>query len=279
MDNAAPVVPLPLNDAAGGNTVRELEIPMSALHPDVTAHGKGPLACPRCGQLKEERRMFEHFKQEHPDEARLDYFLTIGKQKKQLLIYGVLSNTPTCQFQMDHGDIIFDNRWPWTTGTCEFSVRFSMEDCLYLSDNDEKLMDELDSTTKRLFSLLKPVRPHFDWGCDSGVEHIFVKIDMLWKLSISIWASGWVHDLASHPEVLQIRNSIPARLLRLAYDLQQIHSLYSVSDHSLTQQEALAFVSSVRRNHLNELNELIHCMVSLELLLHTCPMLQDLYKP
>ena len=270
VDDAAPVVPLPLNDAAGGNTVRELEIPMSALHPDVTAHGKGPLACPRCGQLKEERRMFEHFKQEHPDEARLDYFLTIGKQKKQLLIYGVLSNTPTRQFQVDHGDIIFDNLWPWTTGTCEFLVRFSMEDCLYLSENDEKLMDELDTSIKVLFSLLKKVRPRFKWGYDSDVEHIFANIDMLWKLSISIWASGWDRDLASYPGVLQLRNSIPAPLLKLAYDLQR-DSIYTFSDYLATE-----FVNNVRTNHLNEVNELNQRMASLEFLLHTCPILQDL---
>jgi hypothetical protein len=196
----------------------------------------------------------------------------------------VLSTTPNRQFQVDNGDIIFDNRWPWNTGICEFLVRFPEDDCLYLSGEDERLMKKLNVSTNMLFSLLKTIRPHFDWGHDSDVEHIFVKIDMLWKISISIWASGWVHDLAKYPRMLQLRDSIPVRLLRLAYDLKGIaipryDYIDTMEDDLSAQQGAAAFANNVRTNHLNELNELIQRMVSLELLLHTCPILQDLYQP
>jgi hypothetical protein len=285
VDDATPIVPLPLSDAAGGNTVRELGIPPSALQPDVTEHGREPLACPRCGQLREEQRMFEHFEQDHPGRARLDYFFIIGKQRKQLLIYVVLSTTPTRQFQVDNGDIIFDNQWPWKKGNqCGFSVCFPEEDCLYLSDDDKNSMDKLDTSTKMLFSLLKTTRPHFDWGHDSDVEHIFVKIDMLWKLSISIWASGWVHDLAKYPGVLHLRDSITFRLLKLAHYLHRIaipryDYIDTIEDHMAAREEAAAFVNNVRASHLGELNELIRRMTNLELLLHTCPILQDLWKP
>jgi hypothetical protein len=272
VDEATTIAPLPSNDAARGDAVREMESFMSSL-PSLHALTESDpelLACPSCGHREKELEMFLHFKKDHRDENQiLRYVLEIGKLRTQLLVFVKLSKFPFRPFKMDNRYVSYHNRWPWDgyLTEFEFSVCFVAKD--YVLDGEKAVIEDLRKSIDVLYLLLRKIRPTFDWGSGTEVEQIFITIDTLWKLCMSSNALSTGFDLPTPSGLLQVRRVV-GWLLTLANAIDSTANRFGLPGRSSTPKQALKFANSVRGNYLNELNQLVQCMASLDFLLQTC---------
>ena len=266
VEEATPSVPLASDHAARENTFTGAKSLPPMLSADVTANGLEHLTCPSCGHREMELDMLQHFKQDHRNEdPKLDYVLEIGKLRTQLRVFVKLSKFPFRPFEMDNRYVSFHNRWPWEGTDFDFSVRFVAED--YVSGFEKAVIEDVRKLFDVLYSLLRKIRPHFGWESDTEIEHIFVKIDTLWKLCMS-------------SNALLIARHTQHWLSSLANALNSTANEHRLSNVVTMFNQALMFAEEVRTKYLNELNELIQCMASLNFLSAQLPfstlILQDL---
>ena len=234
-------------------------------HANMSENEPELLACPSCGHCKKEAEMFRHFNQHHPGQkCTLHNVLNIYNSDKQLLVFVRLTGVRSRWFQVDNRDVTCYTQWPWDhTADFEFSVRFLTED--YVLDPEEELTQELKTSIEVLYSLLRRIRPNFDWDDDSEVKHVFVKIDTLWKLCMS-------GDFGSPKslQIFQVRATIQW-LLALASGLNSIANELRLSADLSMPTPALVFATKVQRKYFTELDELISRLASSHLLLRARP--------
>lgn len=204
----------------------------------------------------------------HSDEARklLDGLL-VGELTKMSVAVPQPSKPSIYQFQVDNLELGYSAGWPWRAGGVYFPEHKDIGKDL--PRPNRKALEDLSTIINLLYVLLKKIWPHCDRFFASSVEQVFLEMDALWKLSMSLGvalhnsgmgtqqrADGFSY--ARNP-VERLGNCVRT-LSKVAHDTKLSASITPANFVA-----ASAFTTKIQKEHSMQLTGLVQDLASLNL--------------